>query len=224
MPLYRYSSQRYTHNLFSLGLIRIGTLHDFRSIEHKQGIADPQEGKKSVEHHIQQAFFNEQFKDHNHSRALKAFGIMDVDSIGGSANVFLDRVTLRQSFNYPDRFIFCFSDSYSLLTMSEFEGADSCYHIIHVEAFINILTDSLNSIIPVRFKGIQKVMYKERNEIWNGLNWGRSPSLIKEPEFSEQREVRAIWEPVNHKQSIQPMVISNHRLISTCTRLPNPKK
>lgn len=108
--------------------------------------------------------------------------------------------------------------------MSEIEGADSCYHITHVEAFINILTDSLNSIIPVRFKGLQKVMYKERNEVWNGLNWGRSPSLIKEPEFSEQREVRAIWEPINYQQSIKPMVIGNHRLISTCTRLPIPNK
>lgn len=106
MPLYRYTSKSYTNNLFSLCIIRIGTLHDFRREEHKQGIADPQEGKKSVEHHIQQAFFNEQFKDNNHVSALKSFGFMDVDSISGSANVFLDRVTLRQSFNYPDRFIF----------------------------------------------------------------------------------------------------------------------
>jgi len=50
--MYRYSNSKFSNILTVLGGIRVGTLHDFRNSEHKKGIADPLEGKKTVVHRI----------------------------------------------------------------------------------------------------------------------------------------------------------------------------
>ena len=46
--LYKYGRQCHTELLLQMGVVRVGTLYDFRKEEHKRGISDPTEGKNQV--------------------------------------------------------------------------------------------------------------------------------------------------------------------------------
>jgi hypothetical protein len=100
-------------------------------------------------------------------------------------------------------------------TMSQFEGADSCAEVVEIESFYRVLTDTLNSLAPVIFRGIHEVIYQNREEYWNGQNWGRHPAMIKETKFKKQGELRAIWEPQSN-QLISPVILGNYRLGAFC--------
>ncbi|MGX1087458.1 hypothetical protein [Pseudomonas sp. AP3_22 TE3818] len=213
--VFRYSGQKYNDALLALGNVRVGTLHDFRNIEHKKGIADAKEGLKWVEHHIPHATN----RDGNiHSAAIEAFGFFG--NPGGGLMEFKN-CNFVQQFNHPDCFIHCTSADYLRSTMDEFEGADSCVEIADVAGFYRRLTESLNKIVPVQLLTVAKVTYMERREDWNGRNWGTYPALIKEPEFSRQGEIRAIWGP-KRDSVIKPLVLNDIGLISFCRAVGVP--
>ncbi|MFZ1908535.1 MAG: hypothetical protein WAU52_05580, partial [Burkholderiales bacterium] len=50
MAAFKYAKRVHAKQLLTMGILRVGTLHDFRRMEHAKGIADPQEGKKRVSH------------------------------------------------------------------------------------------------------------------------------------------------------------------------------
>ena len=207
---FRYSGQRHNDALLALGNIRIGTLHDFRRIEHKRGIADANEGTKSVSHHIPYA--TEKDAGSIHLEALKRFNLID---LGNSTDVVLRNIQMIQSFDHPDCFVHCVSADYSKGVLDQFEGADSCVEIADLEGFYQRLTSTLNSHVPVQLLAISMVQYMQRNEDWNGRDWGVHPALIKEPEFSKQVEIRAIWRP-KFGGGISPVVINDIGLIEFC--------
>ncbi|CAI8763129.1 Polygalacturonase [Pseudomonas brassicacearum] len=211
MPaVFRYSSKKYNDSLLALGNVRIGTLHDFRRTEHKLGIADVNEGKKKVWHHIPYA--DTQAGDGIHVSALKEFGIIDL-RLG--SNVIFDNCVAVQDFNHPDCFVHCTSFDYSCGAMRQFEDADSCVEIPDAVAFYKRLTLTLHNIIPVRLLTLTRVKYMERHEDWNGKNWGIHPALIKEPNFAPQVEVRAIWIPL-FSGAISPVIMNDIGLIPLC--------
>lgn len=219
MPaVFRYSSKKYNDSLLALGNIRIGTLHDFRRTEHKQGIADVNEGKKKVSHQI--PYVDSKDGDSIHISALREFGVMDIKP---GTNAVFENCTAEQEFDHPDCFVHCTSFEYSFKAMSQFEGADSCVEIPDVESFYTRLTHTLRSVVPVRFLTLTTVRYMERHEDWNGRNWGVHPALIKEPIFTPQVEVRAIWIPMS-SGAISPIVINDIGLIPLCKTSPLPEQ
>jgi hypothetical protein len=214
--MYRYSLQEYNSLLITLGIIRIGTLYDFRRMEHRQGVVDTQEGQKNISHHIDYLHVadpnNLDIKSNINMQALEKLGGIKVT---GKNNTFVNIETTK-NFNVNDCFIFCTSMTCSRETMQQFEGADSCIEIVNVDLFHNILTDTLNRIYPVVFQSIYKIIYQDREEPWNGRDWGNYPALIKEPKFEKQNEFRAIWKPIGN-QPISPIITGNYRL-GTCCR------
>lgn len=214
--MYRYSSQRHNSSLLAMGVIRVGTLHDFRSMENKKGIADPQEGKKIVSHRIDQLHIADtedpNIKSNIDIRALEAFQAVKMSN---SKNITFHNVTVSRRFDEPDCFILCTSKICSKETMSQFEGADSCVEVVEIESFYRVLTDTLNSITPVIFRGIHEVIYQNREEDWNGQNWGHHPAMIKETKFNKQSELRAIWQ-LRFNHQISPVVLGNYKLGAYC--------
>lgn len=207
---FRYSPARYNYLLLKMGIIRVGTLHDFRRSEHRRGIADPQEGKKRVSKHVDHLDVfgadDPNAKMLEHFRAIK---------LGSDARVTLTNVQLAQTFDHPDCFILCTSTKRSASTMAEFDGADSCVEITNLQFFYEQLTLALNIHVPIVFRGLFKVSYQLREEHWNGQNWGAHPALIKEPVFRNQHEIRAVWTP-RFKEHIEPLVVGNYRLTQAC--------
>jgi hypothetical protein len=132
-----------------------------------------------------------------------------------SRNITVRNVRVSQSFDHPNCFVLCSSRTLSRSTMGEFQGADSCVEIVDIRNFYQCLTEALNSLTQVIFRGIHPVAYKDRQESWNGIDWGHHPALMKEPRFAKQAEIRALWEP-QYGQPIQPIVTGDCRLTRYC--------
>jgi hypothetical protein len=199
-----------------MGCLRIGTLYDYRKTEHKRGIADPSEGKKRVSHHVHTLHIADsndpsvrQTKDF---RALEAFGAVRIEN---SRDIRFENISVSQQFDAPDYFIYCLSSTNSTHMYREFEGSNSCVEITDPEAFFTHVSVSLNALTPVTFRGLHRVTYSSREEQWNGVDWGTNPALLKEPDFRDQAELRAIWTP-NFEHTIEPTIIGNSQITAAC--------
>ena len=216
MNAYRYQERQYNELLIAEGNIKIGTLHDFRRQEHKRGIADSDEGKKIISYYV------ENFDSNNpHSvraqtdvRALTKFNLLHNPDNKALRNVKVSNVMMHKVLLADDCFVLCTSKVRSKSTMAQFEGADSCVQIINPRRFYGAVTSVLNARVPVEFHGVREVIYQDREEVWNGSDWGRHPSVIKARHFYAQAELRAIWVP--RTLPIQPEILIDDRLVGLC--------
>jgi hypothetical protein len=192
--MYKYFKKEYSELLLIYGYLRVGTLYDFRKIEHKKGIADPKEGKKTVVHHIKNLNVNSKnWKTKSNTlnyRSLKQFDMIT----DKGANLQFHNTTIINHFNTPDRFIFCTSKKIIDDVGKELEEYNCCLEITDPFNFFKCISVELNKIKPIRFNGWHEVTYKDRNEKWNGENFGIAPELIKENFYKGQSEIRGIWE------------------------------
>jgi hypothetical protein len=204
--MYKYLKKEHAELLLIYGYLRVGTLYDFRKIEHKPGIADPKEGKKTVTHHIKNLNINSKNWEIKSTtlnyRSLKQFG-MNADK---GVNLEFHNTTLITEFDTPDKFIFCASRKYIANAKKKLEGYDSCLEIIDPLNFFKCISVELNKIKPIRFNGLHEVTYKDRSEKWNGENFGIEPELIKENVYKGQSEIRGVWE-VDGNLNIHPEFI-----------------
>lgn len=214
--LYRYSAKKYNDMLLNEGCIRIGTLFDFRRSEHKAGIADPSEGKKVIVHHVDDWKIDDEIpgKPSKTMRAMQKVGNFAFEPGGGQR---VSGITFERQIHTRDYYIHCSAHKLSMSVMEQFEGADSCVEIVDPLGFYGHLTESLNKIHPVKFEGVFFIQYREREEEWNGEDYGVAGCFIKEPEFSRQCEVRAIWTPLG-EGDIKPEVIRNMHAARHCKR------
>jgi hypothetical protein len=205
MKFYRYSAQRYTDSLLKSGEIRIGTLHDFRRSEHKRGVADPMEGRKIISHHIDSVTPG---GNTIHDKALRFFGGIEVVNSTGCT---VQNFTYQTSVETEDCFILCGSTEHSQTVANEFDEADSCVQIIDVRKFTRVLTSKLGSIFPIATGNVCIVEYVDKAQNWNGKDLGLNPAVLKEPEFSGQKEFRIIW-PLREKIPISPVIVRDKRI------------
>lgn len=214
--MFKYMKKEYADRLLVMGQLRIGTLHDYRSTEHKSGIADVDEGKKIVSHHIKGLnVVDSETPENAENIDFRALSEFNAVAMRNCKNVVFQNVGLRRNIDSPNFFVFCTSTALSKTTMYEFEGADACLEIFDSANFYSLLTIALNRITPVRFLGVQKVAYKNRTEDWNGVDWGTHPALIKHPDYFSQSEIRAMWVPL-HDRVIHPVITGHWRLGEFC--------
>lgn len=194
-----------------MGVIRIGTLHDFRKLEHGKGRTDTTEGKKS---RIQRVSYLTVSGDSDQPKGLWRRFVRVAENVTTTfiACDFLERV------DHTDCFILCSSMKCSKETMTQFEGTDSCIEITKPKEFYSCLTKALNMITPVTFQGAHEVTYGSKLEEWQASNKGNNATLLKDPEYKEQCEIRAIWKPLS-KNPIEPLMICNHKLGGFCREI-----
>lgn len=213
----KYSEEKYIDALLNMGSIRIGTLYDFRNIEHKKGIADEEEGKKLLTYHINKTQYPS--KDSIHIRALNELGNASFAEGHNPNNEFIiENVKVINQLEVPDCYVMCFSSSLSRDTLREFEGANSALIVLKLHEFFKEITKQLNFISSVKFIGVRRVQYQPRREIWNGINHGISPVSIKSLAYAKQYELRAIWESTE-SYSIRPIILSSYILGSYCKKV-----
>ncbi|HDS1793003.1 hypothetical protein [Pseudomonas putida] len=215
--LYRYSSQKYNSMLLNEGATRIGTLYDFRRSEHKVGIADPSEGKKTVFHHVDDWAINDEV-DGSPSKTMRAMSEVGMFDFGPGGGQRMTGITLARRIHSPDYFIHCSAYKLSDSVLKQFEGADSCVEITNPYEFYRHVTEALNKITPARFQGIHVIKYTDREEEWNGQNYGTPGLLIKEIEFKDQCEVRAIWS-AEDGVIIEPVVVRDMNITKLVRRI-----
>lgn len=208
MSVFKYSERKWSELLLSCGGVRIGTLYDFRKDEHKRGVLDKHEGTKKVFHEIKKYSSNVKWGvDH---AAVEKFGFIKGDGYT------LADMRFERDFDASDCYVHCTAHLLSQSVMDEFDKADSCVEIFKVGAFYRRLTDVLNKINPVHFYGVHKITYGERDELFNGENFGVRPDLIKALRYKPQCEMRAIWIPKSKKRHIAPLNIEDKSLIKYC--------
>lgn len=215
--MYRYTENKHLESFMNQGVIRVGTLHDFRRNEHGKGIADTEEGKKIVSHYIEDRTITEDdmiAPSNKDSRAMKSFGLI---TLSGGSTITMRDVHTAKKIEHPDCYILCSSHVASKETMAEFGGADSCIQIVDVAGFYRCLTESLTKKNggELDWFGHHNVLYRDRNEKWNGENWGDSPAVIKSKDFAKQFETRGIWAAKN-LQPIKPEFVQDARLPRFC--------
>lgn len=192
--MYKYLESKYADLMLLYGSIRVGTLYDFRKSEHKAGIADPQEGKKSLKHNVKQLIITPDNWSKEQSNpdflALKQLGVLSIEK-GATVNII--NVSAQAIVDSPNCFIYCTSTEQSKRVMNQFEGSDTCIFLKDPFSFFKIITQRLQEIHPVTFEGAEHVTYKSRTENWQMNTPGVHPALTKEPAFEPQREIRAVW-------------------------------
>lgn len=218
MNMYRYSNKKYNDLLFKMGIIRIGTLHDFRRSEHKRGIADPTEGTKSISHQHDLFIESTENLTNEQKDALQGYEELNAIKLENCKNITLSNIHATKKLTSDDYFILCTASKNNVI--NEFEGYDSCYKITSPIDFYKELTIALNRIRPVRFLGYSEVVYKDRNEKWEKNGNKLHPAQIKETEFSGQAEIRAIWEPLDRSKPIEPIVLGSYKLGRHIKHLP----
>ena len=225
--LYRYSSSENNKKLLNLGVVRIGTLYDFRNYEHGKGIADDTEGKKTLTRAIRHEDILKGRRyviDDPDGNEMEVF--MCQDSVGygygisraKNSNFKIRNATMSHGINSKDLFVYCLSSSKSVNTMALFNGSNSCVEIKKLSGFFATLTKAISNIVPVKFLGYHAVSYADREETWGGKNPGLNPALIKPKSYAEQHEIRAIWKP-RHDKEIAPMILCDYRLIQFCRKV-----
>ena len=208
-PIYKYMKKQHLRKFLKDGLIRIGTLYDFRDIEkHGDEIGDKDEGTKTLTtdgyHFIDSenidtipAWYREHFEN--------TFKLNE----GASLQIHA-RDGVRVRLTVPDRYVFCASYDFdgSLIENGEY---DACLKIVNPLAYFSAISQKLKN--RATWLGYGRCRYRSRI-ILGHQDHGIEPSLIKENRYEYQKEVRAIWESRN--EEIEPIIIKAKKLRYHC--------
>jgi hypothetical protein len=209
-PIYKYIKRRkYANDFFEDGLIRIGTLYDFRQEEkHGTEIGDKDEGTKTLTtdgyHFIDTAspstipsWFSTNFSE--------SFNLRDGARLQIHAR---DGVRLRLT--VPDRYVFCASREFdgALISKCEYE---CCIRINNPLGFFGALSRKLKH--KATLLGVGVCTYRPRL-ILGHEDSGFEPSLIKEERYKYQNEVRAVWSA--NQSDITPVIIKAKKARHFC--------
>lgn len=209
-PMYKYTKRKYAMQLINLGVLRVGTLHDYQSAGHGNGISDSTEGTKTLTHSAVKPLVIED-GHRGDMKVLDDFGI--TVEPGGRFYAYGANVEMIRNQSTANCFVYCVSSIASKEVMAEFEGTDTCIEITDIQAFLEILTQTLTSVCPVKFVEFNSVEYTERQSKWHPKYQATHPAWIKDPGYSKQKEWRAIWRPLGIGP-IKPINIVHTQLTS----------
>jgi hypothetical protein len=205
IPLFKYLKSKYAHNLLFAGIVRIGTLYDFRNEElYGNTIGDLEEGKISSKMHVKHEIWNTE----NIPEFVTTNNFIKLQD---NSNIILRNCTFSSHQQSPDCFLYCTNLYFDEKQMLKGDW-DACVLIHNPDKFFTAITNSL--ISDAKFEGISLCTYTSRELPPNAYN-KIPPALIKDPKYSDQNEVRAIWSPI--RAPIKPKIIICPEIIQYCS-------
>ncbi len=213
LPLFKYMRSEHAIKMVTDGILRIGTLYEYRDIEqHDDRVGDRWEGVSSAYQRI----------DHlvaSSNRDLPEFlaGIVEVGigrpaaEVGGA--VFHDCIFVRTD-ESPDFYIFSLSNKFDPVEMLRF-GYDACVRIDNPPSFFRVLSAAFAG--TGEFQGAFPCIYEARQKPHDEPHLVH-PALLKDPEYSSQYELRAIWAPASG-QAPKPEIVTCTKIRRYCTRI-----
>lgn len=213
-PLYKFIKKKHAHEFFKNGNIRIGTLYDFRDVEkHGAEIGDLDEGTKTLTtggYHMLDTADPSTIPSWYAPHFQKSF-IPDgpdarlVMHAGGSG--------ISVKLTVPNRYVFCTTEGIDAVVWKQ-PGYDACIKINSPSGFFKALTNKLKH--KAHWITLDRCVYRSRTVIGEHDDQ-LEPALIKEQRHAEQREVRAIWEAVDHE--INPFILKVKKARHFCELL-----
>ena len=215
MKLYKYMDRKWAREFLVNGIIRIGTLYEFRNVElHGAEIGDASEGRKDV-------YSNKL----NYIDTADPEGIpywmkqrIGMSSPGENCRLQIHaRDGMSGRYFEPDSYLYCMTDIYDEFAMLSM-GYNCCIEVFDVESFCRALSNKLSH--KAEFWGSAKCHYKDRKV--DERDDDIPASFIKEEEYAHQREVRTLWIP-NESKEISPVILKAKKAARYC-RMVNPNK
>jgi len=204
---YKYMKQEYVDAFLQEGLLRIGTLYEYRDIEkHGQHIGDDQEGLKFIEHDYGKVDWR---GPHDVPEELKDTLTMEP---GGQIDI---RFVSRNTVGSPDYYLFCVAWEFSATVMREF-GYDSCVRIDNPACFLHEINGVMwdqHAAKALFWRWCEYTLRKESHDNQTDI----PPAIVKSPQFAHQKEVRAIWEP--SEKEIRPLLVTCMPARQYCSRM-----
>nr|WKN37504.1 hypothetical protein K4G66_02120 [Tunicatimonas sp. TK19036] len=216
-PLFKYTDEyppdkKYATGMLQHGILKIGTLHDFRKVEdYNYTIGDIYEGRSQFIDHI----------DHTEGRKIKKPPL-----VNSSKKTI---VTIKNSFNAydvdsQDFYIFCVTIGHSTKGMQK-TGYNASVRINNPMEFMRIITQELigQGLITGEC-WIDACMYGERHRSLKEVQ-NIPVFFLKSTDFEYQKEVRMVWAPtessIGHKIIECPAIA---KLLSLQELLPKIEK
>jgi len=198
-PIYKYIPKEYLKDFFERGILRIGTLLDFQN-EEQHGVkrGDRNEGLKNIYENL-----NIHIEDPNKEK-LSDFARGFINNKG--KNNKFENVLLDKTFISSDYYILCFSKNYDRHLLKKFGGG--CIKVKKPYKFIKTISIVLfNTGFTVNKNSrISPIKYTNRKQDYHSHDQIH-PVFIKDniKSFTEEKEVRAIWTPI--EQKLEPQYI-----------------
>jgi hypothetical protein len=210
-PFYKYLPKKYADMLLNEGVIRIGTLFDYRRIEE----LGPASGDKK------EGIVTQFFEASKRMGSTEEFPEFVTDNLNISGNI---KMTAEPGFRLnvnrstTDFYIFCASAKYDEKAMKEF-GYDACIFVEKPKSFFRCLSRKMN--FRSSFVGFFPCMYAPR-DYQHTTKSIPNPALLKTPDYEYQNEVRAIWKPTM-EGAIKPVTLTCKGLSGYCSAYPAGK-
>ena len=186
VPWYKYMQREYAESLVRDGVVRIGTLAEFRDTEsHGEEIGDADEGRDLPTENVA-------FASNNIPGSASPFVELFLPMQPGPGQIVVRDSTFQMVNEAPHSFAFCASTVLDPIQMERL-GYDACVLIADPKRFISALTTQLMHRRLVKGSPlIGPCVYRERERDWRRPS-DTHPGLLKPLRYSYQQEVRAIW-------------------------------
>jgi hypothetical protein len=195
----------HAQRLVAEGIVRIGTLYEYRDIEsHGVIIGDDAEGSKSA---VMHAPYLEIKKQEDVPEFVRNRII-----VGENSTVRMINSKFIVSEESPNYYVFSLAAEYSPALMKEF-GYDACVRIDQ-QGFFSTLNRCFRH--HGNFAGLFPCVYMPR-EVHHTEQHSIHPALIKGLSYANQKEERGIWEPTG--KNIRPVILKCRKLSRWCSQI-----
>ncbi len=211
--LYKYLRKEHALSFIKAGTVKVGTLYGYRNVErHGTEIGDHKEGTK-VTICTDPA---KSFADVETHPILSKF----IRAAPG-AQININNAQFRIEELSPNYYIYSMAEHLDP-DIARNMGYDACLVINQPQLFLLSIDECLRPVTGVKDKFIlERCQYTSRTQLFSrehnifpNIEHQVHPALIKDGNYSYQKEVRAIWEPMS--VGIEPIIIQCPQAVKYC--------
>lgn len=207
--LYKYMKSEHAKMFLEDGLLRIGTLYDFKKNEtFNDAVGDRREGL-----HFPFISFDEPRRIEDMTQTERGF-VNNI--INMSSGVSFSSVSVGRTVTSSDYYIYCLTTMPSKKTMEFFE-CDTCVGIPNPRYFFRTLTRQMHKYVHSQvWRG--PITYTDK-QFHLSQDTGLHPATTKDPKFEYQKEYRGIWnacEKIVESGELSPFLINAPKAVDGC--------
>lgn len=202
--LFKHMHKAHATRLLREGVVRIGTLYEYRDIEkHGVVVGDDSEGTKSAAMHVPNLTMTKQENVPEFVRSRVR--------IVGNTTVQMINSKFILSEESPNFYIYSLAEECSPALMKEL-GYEACVRIADTDGFFSALNKCFRHYF--RSGALHRCVYIPR-QVPHNEQHEIHPALIKDPRYADQKEYRFIWEPKG--TNIRPVMLKCRKLSQWCS-------
>jgi hypothetical protein len=196
---------------FRRGSMKIGTLHEYRQVEqYGKVIGDQHEGLHITEFSLSGGGEVDLSKNTPEADFFRKH-VMRPDQQNSNVKlVFQDGARIMVHSSSVDLYIYCMTSEFNHKVMSLFK-CDACMEITNPTAFFHAISRKIRH--QGKLDGWVAIQYASKETHYTKPHQ-HNPAVLKDLNFSYQKEWRAIWVP--QKTKVQPIYIDVPKAIRHC--------